>query len=341
MPALIETNDGLKANSLQHLALLDMSAFLHGDAPARLEFAQSLAGSLKTYGMAKLRAQDLVGCNIPGLFEMAKQFFDLDVQAKMSAAMPTSGNPHRGYSFIGQENISGITGFADSLKQGKSLIDVKETYDMGVPGDVDAENRWPHAEALPDFRRLMEEQYRALEQAHLQILSALALTLGLPSESFTSMCSKSHHEMRLLHYPPTRLGDLKAGKTRIADHTDFGSVTLLFQDSTGGLEGRHPSSAEYRAIQSNEQECLVMLGDCFQRWTGDHFWALPHRVTMPFAAHPDQDDERLPERFSIAFFGKPDRDANVGNLAGPHFQKVHYDSMTAGDYNHSKLVRTY
>ena len=276
----------------------------------------------------------------PHHFPQTKQFFDLDIESKMSAAMPLKGIPHRGYSFLGLENISGITGFADSLRRGKSVLDVKETFDMGEPGSREAANRWPQDAALPGFRPLMESQYAALEKAHLEILSALAVVMELPGNYFAPMCDKSHHEMRLLHYPPTKLCELKTGKTRIADHTDFGSVTLLFQDATGGLEGRHPSTAEYQAIRSDEQECLVMVGDCFQRWTGNHFWALPHRVTMPFQTAEDK-DEWMPERLSIAFFGKPNRDASVGNLGERRFQDVHYSSMTAGEYDHQKLIRTY
>jgi isopenicillin N synthase-like dioxygenase len=260
----------------------------------------------------------------------------------MTAAMPVNGIPHRGYSFLGQENISGITGFADSLSGGLPLVDVKETFDLGSPEDSEAANRWPRPSALPKFRRVLEEQYVALEGVHEMILEALALALDIPSDTFTSLCGKSHHELRLLHYPSTTARNLKSGQTRIADHTDFGAVTLLFQDSTGGLEGRHPDSAEYRAVQSNQEECLVMLGDCFQRWTGAYFWALPHRVTLPFRSRVDDDEAILAERYSIAFFGKPDRSSKVGNLEDLRIQQqVHYESITAGEYNLMKVRKTY
>ncbi|KAI9686198.1 MAG: hypothetical protein M1822_003853 [Bathelium mastoideum] len=259
----------------------------------------------------------------------------------MVGAVPPEGFPHRGYSFISQESISGITGFAEGKREKPRLIDVKETFDMGQPGDTEYANRWPSDNHFPQFRAFMENQFTAIDQAHLNVLRAIALGLGLPTDYFVPKCNGRHHEMRLLHYPSMRLGDLKNGKARIADHTDFGSLTLLFQDLVGGLEGRDRNNSKYAAIQSDQRECLVMLGDCFQRWTGDYLWALPHRVTMPVTAQVDNDDERIPERFSIAFFGKPNRDADVGNLEHPQFQQTHYDSLTAGEYNNLKLVRTY
>lgn len=40
--------------------------------------------------------------------------------------------------------------------------------------------------------------------------------------------------MRLLYYPFDQ--DLKSGQQRLGQHTDWGTITLLFQDQVGGLE---------------------------------------------------------------------------------------------------------
>lgn len=40
--------------------------------------------------------------------------------------------------------------------------------------------------------------------------------------------------VRLLHYPPVT--ELKPNQVRCGEHTDYGSITLLFQDESGGLE---------------------------------------------------------------------------------------------------------
>ena len=41
--------------------------------------------------------------------------------------------------------------------------------------------------------------------------------------------------LRLLYYPA--VGDqLKEGQVRCGEHSDYGSITLLFQDNVGGLE---------------------------------------------------------------------------------------------------------
>ena len=43
--------------------------------------------------------------------------------------------------------------------------------------------------------------------------------------------------LRLLHYPPLAQDTIiQPGQLRCGEHVDYGSVTLLFQDSIGGLQ---------------------------------------------------------------------------------------------------------
>ena len=45
--------------------------------------------------------------------------------------------------------------------------------------------------------------------------------------------------LRLLHYPPLAQDTIiQPGQLRCGEHVDYGSVTLLFQDSIGGLQVR-------------------------------------------------------------------------------------------------------
>ena len=42
--------------------------------------------------------------------------------------------------------------------------------------------------------------------------------------------------LRTLFYPPTADAVVKEGQVRCGEHSDYGGITLLFQDSQGGLE---------------------------------------------------------------------------------------------------------
>ena len=68
-------------------------------------------------------------------------------------------------------------------------------------------------------------------------VTALAIALGVSQDHLRSLHNRAENEFRLLHYPAIPALDLADGSaTRIAEHTDFGTITMLFQDSVGGLQ---------------------------------------------------------------------------------------------------------
>jgi hypothetical protein len=54
-----------------------------------------------------------------------RRFFSLSLEDKMTAKHPPEANPNRGYSFVGQESISSISGYDKGLSQGTSVRDIK------------------------------------------------------------------------------------------------------------------------------------------------------------------------------------------------------------------------
>lgn len=43
----------------------------------------------------------------------------------MTAKHPPEANPNRGYSYVGQESVSSISGYEKGLPQGKTIRDIK------------------------------------------------------------------------------------------------------------------------------------------------------------------------------------------------------------------------
>lgn len=76
-----------------------------------------------------------------------------------------------------------------------------------------------------------------------KILKALALSLELEDEEFFVDASKniddqscpSYSAFRSIYYP--KIGDDVAANTvRCGEHSDYGILTILFQDNVGGLQ---------------------------------------------------------------------------------------------------------
>ncbi len=218
---------------------------------------------------------------------------------------------------------------------------------MGKVDDSELANLWPYQADLPGFRHLMETAFESGHHILLQLLRALAVGLGLSEDAFTKQHNCRHHEFRLLHYPAVPASALKSGESaRISSHTDFGTMSFLFQDDVGGLEGESlREEGNYLPLRTERKDVMiVILGDMMMRQTNGILRALPHRVTLPSTASINAEGEEwAPERFAIAFFGKPDRDVWLEPMQAfvDESNPARYDGVAAGDYDRSKLLRLY
>ncbi|KAL8660529.1 MAG: hypothetical protein Q9202_006452 [Teloschistes flavicans] len=324
--------------------LLDFSSFTNGSSNQQKRFCRDLADSFQKYGFVKLANHGISEAVMKEVFDHSYRFFCLSMHEKMKAAHPPAANPHRGYSMMGLEKISGITGFEKGKTESVEMVDIKETFDQGPNDDRQFPNIWPDECDIPSFREQMERYFDLCHNALLRILQALAIGLNLPPGYFDMLHSRREHELRLLHYPETPVAELqREDKTRIAEHSDFGSITLLLQDGTGGLEVEDQArEGLFEPVECPYPIMLVNIGDCMQRWTNDRLHSACHRVTIP-APLKHERQRTVPERFSVAFFGKPNRDASISPLA-PFVsldRPSRYGDLSAGEYNQAKLTRTY
>ena len=84
-------------------------------------------------------------------------------------------------------------------------------------------------------------------------------------------------------------------QVRAGEHTDYGSITLLFQDSRGGLQVKSPSG-EFVDATPIEGTVVVNAGDLLARWSNDTIRSTLHRVVEP----PTGAGDPYPARYSIA-----------------------------------------
>jgi len=137
--------------------------------------------------------------------------------------------------------------------------------------------------------------------------------------------------LRLLHYPPIDK-PLDEGQLGAGEHTDYGNVTLLATDSSGGLMVRDRSGHWLDApVIPGAYVCNI--GDCLMRWTNDIYVSTPHKVVTP----PGRD------RYSIAFFLDPDPDAVVACLptCADATRPAKYVPVSGADFLKSRLEPTY
>ena len=178
----------------------------------------------------------------------------------------------------------------------------------------------------------MESFYEQCTAICLHLMEALELGFKIPRGSLCQRCIPSKSDLRLSHYPPISIFDMRSGSlTRISPHTDFGIISLLLQDDVGGLEIENRSRpGSFRPAPSKSNELIVNVSDTLQRWTNDRLLPGVHRVTIPHHLK-GWNETMLRERFSVAYFFKADFDVSVGSL--PVFviegDEKKYDDITA------------
>lgn len=77
------------------------------------------------------------------------------------------------------------------------------------------------------------------------LLRALAIGVGLEDEDFfLRFHSGINNQLRLLHYPSIEAEKLSNNVVaRMPAHSDWGTITMLFQDDCGGLQVEHPGAS--------------------------------------------------------------------------------------------------
>lgn len=229
---------------------------------------------------------------------------------------------------------------ANELAKAREIPDYKESFESGNIHDEMQPNIWPPESALPGFRAFMESFFTDCEGLVHRVLDALSVALHVePTLSTTHR--RSLFQLRLLHYPSIAVEELTQGKrSRINAHSDFGTLTLLFQDSVGGLEVEDPHRpGRFKPVQRVEDAVLVNVGDLMARWSNDCWKSTVHRVVSP----PAQDGDVVPDRYSIPFFATADPETVIEALPGCWSQSEpkKYESVTAWGYVQMRMAALY
>jgi isopenicillin N synthase-like dioxygenase len=184
------------------------------------------------------------------------------------------------------------------------------------------------------------------------VLRALALALRLPRETFLSDTHAAElFQLRLLHYPPVPVSVLRDGsKARIEAHSDFGTLTLLFQDAVGGLQIEDPHRpGVFQNVPPRPGSVLVNVGDLMERWSNGRWRSTVHRVVAPPVAVEGEGRELegggsiCEARRSIPFFATADPETVIEALPGCWGEEnpKKFESVTAWEYVQMRMAALY
>uniref|UniRef100_A0A8C3ANE2 Si:dkey-10o6.2 n=1 Tax=Cyclopterus lumpus TaxID=8103 RepID=A0A8C3ANE2_CYCLU len=197
--------------------------------------------------------------------------------------------------------------------------DLKESFNItSIRPDI----KWPSG-AAEGFQEIQTSFFRRCNELSLRVLRVMALSLGLDPQVFLSAhrfigTEGNNTTLRPLYYPPVNHEKVKEEQLRCGEHSDYGSITLLFSCS-GGLQVNTMNYTLKSRINQNGTFAYV-FSDVQERQS--HLTvSLTFRVLLPPAGDSST-------RQSLAFFVHPDDEALITCCDGSD----RYPPVTGRDY---------
>ncbi|KAL8951097.1 MAG: hypothetical protein Q9222_002901 [Ikaeria aurantiellina] len=275
------------------LPVIDLTILssLDADEAGNNALAKQLGKALEYEGFAYLTNVPL-SFDHEHVFSLAKRFFQIPKDEKLRLAKKSfqknNSNTYRGY-FPVQE---GSDNLKEGFEVGPSGLSPSPEW-AGTRINLTEMNVWPPESLSPGLAVATETLYAELQVLSSKLLSLLAMALGKEASHFDHYLSGSISTLRYLHYPAI-IPPSPQRELCCTPHTDSGVLTLLHQDSTGGLEVLSPEG-QWISAPYVPGSLVVNIGDLMAKVSGGRFRATYHRVR----SSPGK------ERYSVPFFFEP------------------------------------
>ena len=294
--------------------VIDFSAYDEARPETLTHLGEQVGRALTDIGFMSITNLGIRPQMLDDVFSASRNFFASDIEDKLRSGY-ISASENFGYPGLCQEHL-------DPQKP----ADLKETFTMrNVLNHSPADDRWPSKK----FRGLMHDFFAACLDGAYKMQRVLATALDLEQDFFVRYHNGENCTLRLLYYPNSGVDKIQESQLGAGEHTDYGLLTLLFQDDVGGLEVLDADD-EWQPVDYLEGAIVINSGDMLERWTNGRYRSTLHRVK------PKIGDR---ERYSIAMFVDPDSATPVDVLDScvSEDEPARYDPITAGEHLQQRI----
>ncbi|MBO1324508.1 isopenicillin N synthase family oxygenase [Acetobacter sp. TBRC 12305] len=297
-----------------YLPIIDLGLALQGDYATA---GAQIGHAFTTSGFCYVRNHGIPDELIERVRHEAMDFFHAPMEEKL-ACKP-------------KEAVRGFNALNRTIMYGADNPDYKEFFQIGLelPPDDPAvlagqplrgPNQWPAGR--PAFRTAMMDYFNAVGVCGQALLRSVACSLGIAPDFFVGKYDRPLQRTQAIWYPP-HPPEREHDQFGVAPHTDYGCITLLWQDGVGGLDVQG-ADGNWIPAPPIPGTLVINIGDLLCRWSNNRYHSNMHRVT----------NRSGKERLSIATFYDPDYDAIVDprDLNLPEGTKAFFEPVSAGDY---------
>lgn len=299
------------------IPLIDMRGVRENDRSSLDRAGEAIRRACVDVGFFYIINHGMPQAVIDQAIQTSRDFFALPLERKSQVAV---NRRHRGFHRIGGAVMYQAT--RPDEKEFFSLgLDLPENDPCVLAGQaLRGPNQWP--EFMPEFRAAMDGYFIEIGRCGADLLRAVAVSLGKEPGFFSDKYAKPLQRTQSIHYP-VQPKDRPEDQFGVAPHTDYGCITLLYQDPIGGLQVQELKSGAWIDAPFIEGSLVVNVADLLARWSNDRFRSTKHRVINTSGR----------ERYSIATFYDPDYDAIVDPVdLGVSKDQASYPPVLAGDY---------
>lgn len=287
---------------------LEDSAFCDPSSSRRIQ----LEASLSRTGCFCVRSHGIDDSILESAHNESIRFFRSSASEKNMAYFPNRG---KGYQPLGSERLAASTG-----KFGPP--DLRESYNVSSTPETDT---WPNGR--PGFRKVLTDVQREFRAIYIRLCKVLANALQINGDPFGASDAAAQSILRVNFCPSLDSHD-QSGSDRVSEHTDFGTLSLLWSKS--GCIDLEISTPEGNWIspKGDPKEIIVVAGDLLQRWTNGRWRPAVHRVVAERGISTSK------ERISLVYLGGPTKDTLVSPIVSSELPR--FDPIIAKEYIQEK-----
>jgi isopenicillin N synthase-like dioxygenase len=290
------------------LPAIDISPFLHStpfNSQAREACARDIFNACMSTGFFYLTNHGIPKSLTEGVLALGRDFFlNSSMEEKNAVARKQLGVGDSDGTRGWQPVRDNVTGGKRDWQEAVDFYREDENAEKGPPYEMlKGKNVWPRKPLE------LEETYKKYVERMLKlgeiVMIAMGTALGEGNEEvFIRHTWKSFWGMRLIGYAPLPepgqiSKEMNDGGISCGEHTDYGCVTFLLQDSTKGALQIRSSTGEWINADPIPDAFVVNIGDMMEHWTNGLWPSTVHRVI-----HRGENF-----RVSIPFFYEPDFNA--------------------------------
>jgi polar amino acid transport system ATP-binding protein len=299
---------------LPRLPVIDLALFDLGD-PWRDQVAAQIDAASSEFGFFYLVGHGIDVGVVEPLMAAGRRFITTEDAVKRRVQPGRGGLGRDGYFAPLEERTAGRPDAKHGLVVEAHLTsdDERVTAGSAAPGQTFLPD-------FPGFREPVLDYMRSLTGLSHKLMAMVARGLRLEDSYFVDRCTGSPAtSFRILNYPQAENVPATKENSASGARADPGLLTLLKQDTSGGLELKYGD--RWIDVPAISYSFVCIVGDALARLTNGRYVAAAHRVSNSAEAH----------RLSMLFCFDPTLNAMLEPIAavGPAVSRPTLDDIAS------------